>query len=408
MTTLIIRRTLGDLRSELDELQGGARDESPLTLAEYQRFAVKTYRGRATGKEKLEFLLLGLFGEVGSLLSELKKKQRDQSSYVAYNSSSIEETGDVLWYLANVVDHCGSSLSALAGYPAVGGADCSLLDLQPQASLFHVPASPVRVQASLLELAGTVGTLISRYESIADKEAMATHLGTILSQLVSASTDAQISLAEAAHANLDKLLARWPIRPTWGPLLDSTDPPSEQFPRVMRVMFKELRVGPRLYVFQSMNGVNIGDRLTDNSVEEDDYRFHDVFHLAFAGILGWSPVLRSLLSLRRRSRADFDEVQDGARAKITEEGISNWVFSHGLRHEAFEHVDSLDFALLKTIGQMVKGYEAETLMPWMWERAILEGFRIFRFLREHRGGVVVADLDRRCLNFERAQGCGAA
>ena len=100
--------------------------------------------------------------------------------------------------------------------------------------------------------------------------------------------------------------------------------------------------------------------------EADDYRFHEVFHLAFAGILGWSPVLRSLLSLPRRSRPDFDEVQDGARAKITEEGISNWVFSHGLRHEAFEHVDSPDFALLKTIGQMVKGYEAETLMPWMW------------------------------------------
>jgi len=65
-------------------------------------------------------------------------------------------------------------------------------------------------------------------------------------------------------------------------------------------------------------------------------------------------------------------------------------------------VDSLDFALLKTIGQMVKGYEAETVMPWMWERAILEGFRVFRFLRQHRGGVVTADLDRRCLSVETA------
>lgn len=405
MTPPIIRRTLDSLRSELDGLSAGAPDESPLTLSEYQRFAVRTYRGRASGKEKLEFLLLGLFGEVGSLLSELKKKQRDRSSYVAYNSSSIEETGDVLWYLANVVDHCGFSLGVLAGYP---GADPSLLDLQPQESLFHAPASPARVQASLLSLAGTVGTLISRHRAIADNEAMATDLSTIFSQLVSASTDAQINLAEAARANLEKLLARWPIRPTWGSLLDSADPPSEQFPRVMRILFKELRVGQRLYIFQSMNGVNIGDRLTDNSAEEDDYRFHDVFHLAFAGILGWSPVLRSLLSLRRRSRPGFDEVQDGARAKITEEGISNWVFSHGLRHEAFEHVDSLDFALLKTIGQMVKGYEAERLMPWMWERAILEGFRVFRFLRHHRGGVVTADLDRRCLSVETVHSHDAA
>jgi hypothetical protein len=183
-------------------------------------------------------------------------------------------------------------------------------------------------------------------------------------------------------------------------LLDAKDLPSEQFPRIMRVLFKELKVGQRVFTYQSMNDVNIGDRLTDNSFEEDDYRFHDVFHLAFAGILGWSPVLRTLLGVRRRSRPDVDEVQDGARAKITEEGLSNWVFSHGLRHEAFEHVDSLDFALLKTIGQMVKGYEAEMLMPWMLERAILEGFRVFRFLRQHRGGVVTANLDQRSLSVE--------
>jgi len=400
MTAPSIRRTLGELRSELDGLTDGALNERPLSLAEYQRFAVKTYRGHARGEERLDFLLLGLFGEVGSLLSELKKKQRDRSSYVAYNSSSVEETGDVLWYLANVVDHCGSSLGVLAGYPGPEGAVRPLLDLQPQGSLFQAPASPERVQASLLTLAGTVGTLIARHKSFAGKEHMAADLGSILHQLLSASTDAQISLAEAAHANLEKLMARWPIRPTWGPLLDATDLPSEQFPRLMRVEFKELTVGQRLYVSQSMNGVNIGDRLSDNSVEEDDYRFHDVFHLAFAGILGWSPVLRSMLSLRRRSRPDFDEVQDGARAKITEEGISNWVFSHGLRHDAFEQVESLDFALLKTIGQMVKGYEAEKLMPWMWEHAILEGFRVFRFLRQHRGGVVTANRTRRSLSVE--------
>lgn len=402
MTTPSLRRTLGELRSELDGLAGAASDARPLTLAEYQRFAVKTYRGRGTGSEKLEFLLLGLFGEVGSLLSELKKKQRDRSSYIAYNSSSIEETGDVLWYLANVVDHCGLSLGVLAGYPEPEAAVRPLLDLQPQASLFHAPASPPRVQESLLTLAGTAGTLVSRQKSIVGTDTMATDLASILSQLVSASTDAHISLAEAAHANLDKLMDRWPIQRKWSPLLDAKDLPNEQFPRVMRVLFKEIKMGQRVFTYQSMNDVNIGDRLTDNSFEEDDYRFHDVFHLAFAGILGWSPVLRTLLGVRRRSRPDIDEVQDGARAKITEEGLSNWVFSHGLRYEAFEHVDSLDFALLKTIGQMVKGYEAESLRPWMWEQAILEGFRVFRFLREHRGGLVTADLDRRCLSVEMA------
>jgi len=50
---------------------------------------------------------------------------------------------------------------------------------------------------------------------------------------------------------------------------------------------------------------------------------------------------------------------------------------------------------------MVKGYEEETLLPWMWERAILEGFRVFRFLREHCGGVVTVDLNLRSLSVEK-------
>ena len=37
-----------------------------------------------------------------------------------------------------------------------------------------------------------------------------------------------------------------------------------------------------------------------------------------------------------------------------------------------------------------------------YEQAILDGFRIFRFLRLHRGGLVTADLDRHCLSVETA------
>jgi len=38
-------------------------------------------------------------------------------------------------------------------------------------------------------------------------------------------------------------------------------------------------VGAKTYVIQSMNDVIVGDRLTDNKAEPDDYRFHDVFHM---------------------------------------------------------------------------------------------------------------------------------
>jgi NTP pyrophosphatase (non-canonical NTP hydrolase) len=91
-----------------------------LTLQEYQASAAKTDRTRSS--KGLEFLLLGLFGEIGTLLDEVKKKQRDTRSYVGYESSVIEELGDVLWYLTNIADRSGLALSAIAqhanGQPA--------------------------------------------------------------------------------------------------------------------------------------------------------------------------------------------------------------------------------------------------------------------------------------------------
>jgi len=128
--------------------------------------------------------------------------------------------------------------------------------------------------------------------------------------------------------------------------------------------------------------------------------FHDVFHLAYAGILGWSPCLRAFLKVKRKSRAEIDENEDGARACIIEEGISTWIFNHGLRNAEFRTVTSLDYSLLKAVREFVRGYEVEARPLWQWERAILEDFRIFRLLRQHRGGDVTVDLHSRSLDFE--------
>ena len=166
------------------------------------------------------------------------------------------------------------------------------------------------------------------------------------------------------------------------------------------MVFTERTVGGRSYVVQQLNGVNVGSRLTDNRLEPDDYRFHDVFHLAFAAILGWSPTLRALLKLKRKSRPEIDENEDGARASIVEEGISTWIFGHGHRNNDFRNAESLDYGLLKAVYELVRGYEVETRPLWQWERAILEGFRIFRELRYHRGGAVTIDLAKRSIEFE--------
>src|SRR2546421_8124531 len=98
--------------------------ESPdsLTLNKYQLLAQKTDVKAHEGDQGLAFPLLGLFGEIGSLLSELKKKQRDADSYVGYQHSVIEEFGDVLWYLSATASRVGLRLSHL-GQRAVSPSD---------------------------------------------------------------------------------------------------------------------------------------------------------------------------------------------------------------------------------------------------------------------------------------------
>jgi NTP pyrophosphatase (non-canonical NTP hydrolase) len=386
--------------------------EPALGLDEYQGFTTKTDRNGAVGIDGLGFVLLGLFGEVGSLLSALKKKQRDKDAYAAYHESVIEELGDTLWYFANGALRAGLSLSTIAQrVPATLGdwdyrgrpGALTFRDLQLPKQSLPGPITGDVVEHRLLYLAGKVGGLLDDWSSgriHANRDVLSADLVDIFRALLAAADDAQVNLDDAACRNVAKTLGRWPVALDWGPLLDEDFPIEEQLPRRFTVTFRERQIGDRQYVLQQLNGVNIGDRLTDNRRQADDYRFHDVFHLAFAGVLGWSPCLRALLKLKRKSRPEVDENEDGARAGIIEEGISTWIFNHGLRNAEFRTVTSLDYSLLKAVRELVRGYEVEVRPPWQWERAILEGFRIFRLLRQHRGGAVTVDLHQRSLDFE--------
>ena len=112
--------------------------------------------------------------------------------------------------------------------------------------------------------------------------------------------------------------------------------------------------------------------------------------MSYAALLGWSPVIRSLFRVKRKSQPKIDETEDGARAILIEEGVSTWIFNHAHRLNFFEHMDRLDYGLLKAVRELVRGYEAEHCPLWLWEDAILEGYRVFRMLRRYRRGIVVA------------------
>jgi hypothetical protein len=140
---------------------------------------------------------------------------------------------------------------------------------------------------------------------------------------------------------------------------------------------------------------------TVNRADPDGYRFHDVFHLAYMTHLGWSPVIRSLLKLKRKSNRKIDEEQDGARATIIEEAISTWIFNHAHAREYFKTKQQgrLSYDLLKQVHDMVRGYEVHECALWQWERAILDGFSIFRDLMENGGGIVRVNLSARTITF---------
>lgn len=132
--------------------------------------------------------------------------------------------------------------------------------------------------------------------------------------------------------------------------------------------------------------------MTDNHLPEDDYRFHDVFHLAHAAVLGWSPTTRALLKIKRKSQKAVDENEDGARANLIEEGLTTWIFETAKRHRFFANTPKLGLDIMKDVKRFIRGYEAEKLPMWLWESAILQGYAVFRELQIERAGVVLTDL----------------
>lgn len=379
--------------------------DKPLTLTDYQAGALRTDQG--TDDKSQTFLLLGLFGEVGSLLSEVKKKQRDKIAYLGYAEAVEEELGDVLWYFTVFAARAGTSLAEIAAETIVPAEDKSLLDFtmtQPDLPAANDEPTP-SFETTLLHLAGAVGALITGFQSgkfATDRPALKAVLTEIFQTLVKAADEASVSLNGAARHNLDKTANRWPKEKVYPRPFDEAIDPSEQIPRVLTVDIFEREVGGKTYVYQRCNEINIGDRLTDNAVEADDYRFHDVFHYAYASILTWSPVTRALFRLKRKSVPALDDGEDGARAILTEEGVSAWIFEFARKLDWFAGMEAggLSLEMLTSIRQFVGPYEVSNAPLWLWEEAILSGYGAFRFLQEHRRARLHLNMNQRKMTWE--------
>jgi hypothetical protein len=150
------------------------------------------------------------------------------------------------------------------------------------------------------------------------------------------------------------------------------------------------------------------DPLQDNSHDPDGYRFHDVFHLAHAAKLGWSPVLRGKLLKRknqehpdkkRRSDPDVDEVEDGGRAIVIDEAVVAYVWEYARRHKFLAGVKTVDYRVLKTIKDLTGGLEVAVRSGHQWEEAILSGYVVWRQINERRQGVIEVNLAARTIEL---------
>lgn len=290
-----------------------------MEFTNYQLEAKKTIQDYIKGKESNKIVpFLGLIGEAGSVISELKKNLRDGTSYTNYKTKLKEELGDVLWYISTIASQNDLDLEVIA----------------------------------------------------AD--------------------------------NLKKIKDRFELEHSDNFIIYDADYPiEEQFPREFEVQFLVIDEDgkKKVRIINNLTGNQIGNDITDNSHQEDGYRFHDIFHFGYVAYLGWSPVVRKLMEIKRKSDNTVDEVEDGARATITEELISLFIYSYGLDHQLFKYSSSVDTEVLKTVQKLVSGIEVKNCTQKQWETAIINSYKVYDELRQNNGGRVLVSIKNRKLIY---------
>ena len=343
-------------------------------LHEYASQAKKTNRLQGS----IVPLSLGLFGEVGSVLAAFKKNRREKNT-PSHPSNLQEELGDTLWYFVAL---CTETSINCSDFLRAYESDTSCLDLNKL--LFRLGHEV----ASLLNLKNP--------KSSATTSALQNFFNVYMRVLEKTG----IKLEDVISSNQAKVTGRFSdldLASDDFPAFDDGFSEDEMIPKEFEVKFLK-RAGKKCRM--QMNGVFLGPPLDDNIAPSDGYRFHDIFHLSYATILHWSPVLRKLMWRKRKSNPRVDDTEDSGRAAVIEEGISVWIFSQAKNQGYFEGLESLPFGLLKVVKGFVQGYEVEACPLNLWEHAILEGYKVFRKMKTKGEGIVVCNRVNRSISYK--------
>jgi hypothetical protein len=183
------------------------------------------------------------------------------------------------------------------------------------------------------------------------------------------------------------------------PLFDGPFPIHERLPRRMRAALlpdglttAQILVAPRQGPLRPLQ-----EGMQDWAHLGDGGRWSIAIHLAFAAHLGWSPVLRSLLGLKRRTSRALEKGEDGVRAQMAAEGACSLIIN-SLRYSGPLQCESLR-QLIDDVRRVVRVYEIAVATNEQWEGAIENGLLAYSQLNSNNGGVIDLDLDARTTTF---------
>jgi len=361
-------------------------------LADYIESAKETDK---FSQSAIQPILLGLFGEVGGVMSAAKKHKREGEAYTSYRQAVEEEFGDTLWYFTALCARLNARVDNILSLASNNG----------KYSTNDLPSGAISQVSSVLELPQLDDTLLTLGRAAADMLSISTTQPDVEARLVAfadaylhALQAAHLSFAEVVRSNLAKVRGRFLVPDASRlPTFDDKFPEEERLPADFEIVIRERKNGQSCL---QLNGVFIGDPLTDNIRDPDGYRFHDVFHFSHAAVLHWSPTFRALIKHKRKSDPAVDESQDSGRAIVIEEGLSALVFSHAKLLNFFQGQKGVSFDLLKTVNQFVDGYEVEACPLKLWEDAILQGYSVFRQVRANSGGIIIGNRGSRRIMYK--------
>lgn len=371
-----------------------ATPHSTMLIDDYVRQVAPTDRMPAD----IRPVFFGLFGEVGGIMTATKKHHREGAVFVGFRRMVEEEFGDTLWYLTALCRRLGLSLEALLDKVVSGEDYTSTLaasDIENgTVSRIVIPRQVAALDDALLTLGDAAAHLLQLSGDPTQAEAA---LVPFIDCYLKTLQVSGLSFGDVARSNLAKTRGRFVTTELVNlPTFDDRFEAEEQLPERFEIEITQRKSGQS---YLRWNGVFVGDPLTDNIQDADHYRFHDVFHFAHAAILHWSPVMRALIKQKRKSDKIVDEAQDGGRAIVVEEGLTAWIFSRSKELDYFENQKSVSFDMLKTIADFVRGYEVDQCPLNLWERAILDGYAVFRQVRANQGGVVIGDRKARTIGY---------